>query len=153
MQRRRLSPKMASWYYGKFAHSLKPVLDRAYASAAAQAPIFTSLEPAPLVIGGSVQEAATDSRAAQPLANAPVLILFTHEGVYRGMVQVQTSVDGSFTLDLGALLDDYGIVGRDGLKLYVRVGNDTTHDAATVVLESAQLDASTVLGLIELPRR
>ena len=99
-------------YSGKFAHSLKPVLDRAYADAAAQAPIFTTLEPMPLVITGMVQEAGAGVQGAQPLAHTPVLMLFTHEGVYQGMVQTETAADGSFSFDLGAQLDDYGITAR-----------------------------------------
>lgn len=140
-------------YSGKFAHSLKPVLDRAYADAASQAPIFTTLEPLDLVLTGSVQEITGDSRSTQPLANAPVLILFRHNGIYQGMLQTIADADGAFRVDLGMQLDDYGVTARDGLEVQLRIGNDTTHDAATVVLSPEQLDVITNVGPVVLPRR
>ena len=140
-------------YYGNFAHSLKPVLDRAYAAAAAQPPVFTDLPPLALVLGGQVREVGGAVRAPAPLANAPVLVVFTVDGVYRGMMQTATGADGVFDLDLGARLDDYGITNRQGLAVYVRVGNDTTHDAATVVLGEAELDEEIALEVIDLPAR
>ena len=140
-------------YYGTFAHSLKPVLDRAYAAAAVQPPVFTTLLPVALVMGGQVHEAGVGARAAGPLASAPVLIVFSVDGVYRGMVQTATGADGVFDLDLGARLDDFGITTHEGLEVQIRIGNDTTHDAATVVLASPQLSAITNVGLIELPPR
>lgn len=140
-------------YYGTFAHSLKPVLDRAYAAAAAQPPIFTDLLPVALMIGGQVHEVGAGARAATPLASAPVLVVFSIDGVYRGMVQTATGADGVFDLDLGARLDDFGITAHEGLEVQLRIGNDTTHDAATVVLASPQLGAVTNVGLIELSPR
>lgn len=140
-------------YYGTFAHSLKPVLDRAYAAATTQPPVFTDLPPLALVMGGQVREVGGAARASAPLANAPVLVVFTVDGVYRGMVQTATGADGVFTLDLGALLDDFGIATHEGLEVQIRAGNDTTHDAATVVLAPPQLSAITDVGLIELSPR
>lgn len=140
-------------YYGTFAHSLKPVLDRAYAAAAAQPPVFISLTPLTLVMSGVVQESTGPLHAGRALANAPVLVVFTQDDVYRGMVQVQTAANGAFSLDLGGLLDDFGIIEREGIAVHVRVGNDTTHDAETIALTADQLDAETVLGVIELAPR
>lgn len=140
-------------YYGKFAHSLKPVLDRAYATAAALPPVFTNLDSMSLVINGSAQEADASYRDARPLAHAPVHILFTRDGDYRGMVQAETEADGSFTIDLGRRLGGFGISDSAGLEIYLRIGNDTTHDAATIMLGAEQLTEITNVGAIVLPRR
>ena len=106
-----------------------------------------------LVLSGVVNEKASPDALAAPLANAPLLVVFYDEGVYRGMVQTSTDGDGAFALDLGALLDDYGITDRNGMEVHVRIGNDTTHDAVSLVLDETQLDALTELGPIDLLRR
>ena len=140
-------------YFGVFDHSAKPVFDRAYAAAVAASPVFTSLTSVELVLSGTVKEKVTPESLAAPLESAPVLVVFRDEGVYRGMVQTTSNADGTFELDLGALLDDYGITDLDGLAVQIRFGNDTTHDAATLMLVSEQLDVDTSVGSVELPRR
>jgi len=100
-----------------------------------------------------VNEKASPDALAAPLANAPLLVVFYDEGVYRGMAQATTNVDGVFEVDLGALLDDYGISDRNGMEVHVRIGNDTTHDAVTVVLDSTRLDSVTNMEEIVLLQR
>ncbi|MCB0042108.1 MAG: hypothetical protein KDE23_20630, partial [Caldilinea sp.] len=140
-------------YFGVFDHSAKPVLDRAYAAAVAASPVFTSVTAVELVLNGVVNEKASPDALAAPLANAPLLVVFYDEGVYRGMAQATTNVDGVFEVDLGALLDDYGISDRNGMEVHVRIGNDTTHDAVTVVLDSTRLDSVTNMEEIVLLQR
>src|SRR5690606_12803853 len=100
-------------YFGVFDHSAKPALDRAYPAAVAASPVFTSLTSVELVLSGTVKEKVTPESLAAPLESAPVLVVFRDEGVYRGMVQTTSNADGTFELDLGALLDDYGITDLD----------------------------------------
>jgi hypothetical protein len=140
-------------FFGVFDHSAKPVLDRAYAAAVAASPVFTSVTAVELVLSGIVKEKVSSGDLAVPLGRAPLLVVFYDEGVYRGMVQTTTDAGGAFAFDLGALLDDYGITDRNGLEVHVRVGNDTTHDAISLVLDETQLDALTELGPFELLRR
>ncbi len=140
-------------YFGVFDHSAKPVLDRAYAAAIAASPVFTSLTPVELVMSGIVKEKVGSGDLAVPLGGAPLLVVFYDEGVYRGMVQTTTDAGGAFAFDLGTLLDDYSITDLNGLEVHVRVGNDTTHDAVSLVLDETQLDALTELGPFELLRR
>jgi hypothetical protein len=135
-------------------HPFKTVLDRAYAAAAALPPVFDNLPHLDLVVHGRVMEGDTAGQAAGPVAQAPVLALFRKGGEYGGMIQVYAGQDGAFALDLGNLLDDYGIVERPGLEVVLRLGNDTTHDAATLVLNAGQLvEAAVQLGEIQLPLR
>jgi hypothetical protein len=142
---------------GKLAtmdHPFKTVLDRAYAAAAALPPVFDNLPHIDLVVHGRVVAGDTAGQAAGPAAQAPVLVIFRKGSAYGGMVQGYTGQDGAFALDLGNLLDDYGITDRTGLELQLRIGNDTTHDAVTLVLSGGQLVEETVqLGEIQLPLR
>jgi pimeloyl-ACP methyl ester carboxylesterase len=139
---------------GTFDHPFKPVLDRTYAAAVALPPVFDNLPHIDLVIHGAVMEGSAGVQAAQPLAQAPVLVVFSKGGAYRGMLQVSTAQDGTFDLDLGNLLDDYGIIDRPSLAVELRIGNDTTHDAETIVLTADQLELQEVqLGAIQVPIR
>jgi hypothetical protein len=139
-------------YYGTFDHALKPVLDRAYAAAVAQPPVFTNLPTVPLIVTGAVRQVVLGGTAT-PLAGAPILVAFFDQGTYIGVVDGATDAAGAYSLDVGRVLDDYGVADRTGLSLEVRIGNDTTHRAVTRWVETGQVPALTDLGPVELGPR
>lgn len=140
-------------YYGTFDHALKPVLDRAYAQAAAQAPVFTDLPPVPLIVTGSARQMTMLDTVTAPLSGAPVLVAFYHQGVYVSALTSVTDAAGAFSLDVGRVLDDYGIADLSDVSLEARIGNDTTHHATTAKVGIGEVAAVTDLGAIELGLR
>lgn len=137
-------------YYGVFDHALKPVLDRAYARAAAQPPIFTDLPPVALTVTGVVQQVMLAGGSAVPLPGAPILAAFFRNGAYVGEVSGDAGALGAFALDVGRVLDDHGVHSLADLSLAVRIGNDTTHHAITRRVGVGQVTAVTELGSSEL---
>ena len=137
----------------RFDHALKPVLDRNFALALQEAPVFTTTVPAALEISGTLVAPPAPGQQTQPLGSEPVLVVFSVHGQYQGAVQVTTDAAGAWQLDLGAALAPYGITTTEGLEVVVRMGNDTRLHAQTVVLKSAQLDATNDVGVVALPAR
>jgi hypothetical protein len=140
-------------YYGTFDHALKPVLDRAYAQASAQAPVFTELPPVPLIVTGTARQVTQLDTETVPLAGAPVLVAFYDQGIYVGAVIGAADAGGAFALDVGRVLDDYGVADLADVSLQVRIGNDTTHHAITAKVGMGEVAAVTELGGIELGLR
>ena len=126
-------------YYGVFDHALKPVLDRAYANAAALPAVFTELPPVPLIVTGMVNQVMQPDHVVMPLAGAPLLVAFFDHGAYVGTVIGATDVGGAFSLDVGRVLDDHGLAGLANLSLQVRIGNDTTYHAITKWVDIGQV--------------
>lgn len=140
-------------YYGVFDHALKPVLERAYARAAAQPPIFTELQPVVLTVSGVVQQMMSAVGSAAPLPGAPILAAFFENGDYVGEVSGDADAAGAFALDVGRVLDDHGVHRLADLSLTVRIGNDTTHHAITRRVGAGAVTPVTDLGVLELRTR
>ncbi len=69
------------------------------------------------------------------------------------MVTGSADAAGALSIDVGRVLDDYGLADLATLSLQVRIGNDTSHHAITKVVGIGQVFPVTDLGAIEVNPR